>query len=204
MPDNENEEDTKRGGFNWIGLLLFLVVVGAQFAQPLLNTLSQFFMGQATAAQLGSSLSSFLPLLIGGLVVLFAVVPLLMSILRGLGSLTSTNDIPARIQMSSDGPGLPPSMRHMGGSSLNYSGMESYQQGDFTHTLQKSNARTQPRPYGMDLDKLAAEGMRTKQEYQAPGFEPIVSGKVVLFGILAAVLLLVGLSFGNWLSALLP
>lgn len=201
MPD---EEDTKKSGFNWIGLVLFLIVVGAQFIRPLFNTVSQFFVGQATAAQLGSSLSSFLPLLIAGLVVLFAVVPAFMAILRGLGSLSSSNDLPARTQMTTSGPGLPPSMQHMGSGSLNYSGMESHQSGDFTRTLQKSNARTSPRPYGMDLDKLAAEGMRTKEEYRAPGFEPVVSGKVVLFGILAVVLLFVGLSFGSWLSALLP
>lgn len=204
LPQMPDEEENKKSGFNWIGLVLFLLVVGSQFIRPLFNTVSQFFVGQATAAQLGSSLSAFLPLLIGGLVVLFAVVPAVMSILRGLGGLTSTNDIPARTQMTPSGSGLPPSLQHMGSGSLNYSGMESYQSGDFTRTLHKSNERTSPRPYGMDLDKLAAEGMRTKQDYQVPGFEPIVSGKIILFGILAVVLLFVGLSFGNWLSSLLP
>jgi uncharacterized membrane protein YphA (DoxX/SURF4 family) len=196
----------KNGGGNWIGILIFLLVIGSQFIPQLLNNLSGI-LGPATTQQLGAVLPSLVPFLIIGLIILSIVVPVIMAIGRGLGRLsesgsdmsytatnTPTTTYTASSSASSGMPKLPTSP--FGAPNLPTS------QGPFPRGVHLGQSRFEnansslsqlPRgvnmeiPRGIDMERLSARG--TPQRYTTPGFEPIVDGKVLAYGFVGLVLL---------------
>lgn len=242
---SETEQEEKKGcGSNLLGLLIFFLIAGSQFVQPALNMLSHV-LGQQTSQQLGSSLSSVLPIIIIGLVVLSVIVPILSGVIRVIGRLTQGNDTPAphpygrRPSSATSLPApsrLPASRTGQGGSSFPATSARSSPYGapfplaptpgstpssqatqsssspitstwgTYTSTMYTGKRETVSRPIGSgDLD---LEQMRTRmgipQMYQTPGFEPLVDGKVLTFGLLGAMVIGGSLVFGNWLVSVLP
>jgi hypothetical protein len=202
---DKQKKKQKEGGSNSIGFLIFALVVGSQFVIPLLQQFSQA-SGINTFQQLINSLSSFLPMIIVGLVVLSLVLPIIIGVFRTLGGLTegdaplssggmpsTMNDltrqadqIAARASARIGSSGLPESMQTLtqmsgpGGSSL-------------------------PRPTGISDQRLhAAKGYQGRETYQTPGVEPIISGKVLAYGILGALLFVGGGALAFWLPSVLP
>lgn len=231
--NRENETEQKKGcGSNIIGLLIFFLIAGSQFIQPVLNSLGQV-LGPQTAQQLGSSLSSLLPFIIVGLVVLSVIIPLLTAIARGVGQLGQGNNPPPPRPVNLPSPTtslpgqsrlppsrLPSSWPTQSGTTLPSSSYPSssiprrstgYSSPSTRSTTSASSIYTGggslPRPIltgtSMDMERMRVS-MGGQQPYKTPGFEPVVDGKVVTFGILGLLLLAGGIAFGNWLLSVLP
>lgn len=96
-PGAETEEEQQdEGGFNWVGIVIFLLVVGSQFLQPLLNYLGQF-IGQGAAQRVGGTLTNWLPMLVVGFIGLTIVIAVVRAIAGGV----------SRIQQSTEGAASP-------------------------------------------------------------------------------------------------
>jgi hypothetical protein len=217
---NQRNKKKSNGG-NWIGILIFLLVVGSQFLPQVLNNLSNV-LGPATAQQLSAMLPSLVPIIILGLIILSIVVPLISAVGRGLGRLsengsdtsytaTTMTSSTTYAASSSQGSGLPnlPSSP-FGPPNLPTS------QGPFPRGVHLGQSRWDsasgsysqlPRginmeiPRGIDMERVSARA--TRQQYSTPGFEPIIDGKVLGYGIVAAVVIVGVLVLGAVLFGLI-
>ncbi|NJL32737.1 MAG: hypothetical protein HC893_01375 [Chloroflexaceae bacterium] len=110
--DNRNKNNIS----NWLGILFFVIFLGAQFIQPLFNMLAQF-IGQATAQRLGASLAPLLPIVVIGLVVISILVSVMSAIGRGVTRMRDSvelpgPDLPRQMEIPPlTAPGLPPLTR---------------------------------------------------------------------------------------------
>lgn len=194
------KKDTGKGLSNWIGIIVFLLVIGSQFVQPLLHILSQV-LGHAAAAQIGISLSSLLPMLIVGLVILSIVVSVLSGLVRALRRLGESSDSPtggglagmSSLEMPAwtEQPVRMPSAPAQKTPPPGYSPSASYQ------------PPALPRGINISTRSLTSQPAPARP-YQKPDFDPLVSGKVILFGIVGIVVLAGGLAVGAWLNSVLP
>jgi hypothetical protein len=176
------------------------------------------FGQSATVQQILSSLPS-LPVLIGGIIVLAIVGSVISSFLNSLGAVKSGADSQGQTYLSTssmpsspiDRTNLPTSW---GSSNYNYTTAST---SPFPRGVHLGHARPerslerryQPpqnanlqMPRSIDMERVSRSA--TPSRYHTPGFEPIVNGKVLVFGILGALLAIGALVFGNWLAGILP
>jgi uncharacterized membrane protein YphA (DoxX/SURF4 family) len=200
-PQRDQRAKKKNGGGNWIGILIFLLVIGSQFIPQLLNNLSGI-LGPATTQQLSAVLPSLVPFFIIGLIILSIVVPVIMAVGRGLGRLSESGSdtsytATGYTASSSQGSGMP----QLPSSPFGVPNLPT-SQGPFPRGVHLGQSRFEnansslsqlPRgvnmeiPRGIDMERLSARG--TPQRYTTPGFEPIVDGKVLAYGFVGLVLL---------------
>jgi hypothetical protein len=212
-PQRDQRAKKKNGGGNWIGILIFLLVIGSQFIPQLLNNLSGI-LGPATTQQLSAVLPSLVPFFIIGLIILSIVVPVIMAVGRGLGRLSESGSdtsytATGYTASSSQGSGMP----QLPSSPFGVPNLPT-SQGPFPRGVHLGQSRFEnansslsqlPRgvnmeiPRGIDMERLSARG--TPQRYTTPGFEPIIDGKVLTYSIVGmlmfgGVLLLLARLFG--------
>src|SRR5262245_30719945 len=146
-PDNR-----KRRGFNWssaIGWIIFILIVAAR---PILQIVQSLFGGKIA---LPSNLASFIPLAIGGLVVLSIVV----AALRAIGNATRSGS--PQLPTDSSRPISPPSapMPPFGGA-----------------------ASRQPPP-APSPQAFTLPGSAQQQRLPAPRFDPLINPLVLGLGV---------------------
>jgi hypothetical protein len=203
-PRNRSQKKESEG-LNWLGPLIFLLVIGSQFVVPLLQNLSQF-IGQNTAQQLSGSISNLLPFIIAGLVILAIVVPIIRGIFSAIGSIGESSSMPQTGGLSPTpqsnysryadlpaAPALPGSKRELPAAfdTLPRPSLSSL-----------SSPLARPRGHGMD--KIRSGQLNRSPNYKTPGFEPIIDGKVLAFGLAALVLIGGALLLTGWLATVLP
>jgi hypothetical protein len=212
-PQNTQRDERgkkKNGGGNWIGILIFLLVIGSQFIPQILNNLSGI-LGQATTQQLGAVLPSLVPVIIIGLIILSIVVPVVLAVGRGLGRLsegssdmsyTASGSQTTYTTSSSQGSGMPqlpaspfgppnlPTSQGPVPRGVNLGGSRFETANSSLSQLPRGVNMEIPR--GIDMERVSARA--TRQRYTTPGFEPIIDGKVLAYGFVAVVLVVGGLA----------
>jgi hypothetical protein len=209
-------EQKRKSGINWAGILVFLLIAGSQFMPGLINGIQNMFGQSATVQQILSSLPS-LPMLIAGIIVLAIVGSVISSFLGSLGAVKSGADSQNSTYLSTSSmPSSPIDKTNLPTSwgSIDYTKSSSspFPRGVHLGHAQPERSlerRYQP-PQGVNLQAPRSVDMEqisrsaTPSRYQTPGFEPLVNGKVLVFGILGALLAIGALIFGNWLAGILP
>jgi hypothetical protein len=170
MQQEPERTPRKKGGFNWFGLLVFVIIVfGARIVRFVQNLLA------GASIQLPQGFDPFLAL--AGLVVLVAVVSTAAGVLRSAQRRSETR-LPTTLQGLPRGSNAP--MPPFGGS-------------------RTSTGRSMPRR--VDL----SSAYRSEQQLpQAPRFEPIISGRVLAFGVVGLLVLLGVLGLSGVLGQVLP
>jgi hypothetical protein len=213
-------EQKRKSGINWAGILVFLLIAGSQFVPGILNSIQNMFGQSATIQQIMRSLPS-LPMLIGGIIILAIVGSVISSFLNSLGAVKSGADSQNSTYLSTSSmPSSPIDRTSMptswGASDYNYTKSSSSPFPRGVHLGQTHPERSLERQYqyqlpqginlqtprSLDIERVSRSA--TPNRYQTPGFEPVVNGKVLVFGILGALLAIGAMLFGNWLAWLLP
>jgi hypothetical protein len=216
---SDQRNNRKKSGGNWIGIIIFLIIFGSQFIPQILNSVQQV-IGQGTAQQLAGSISSLAPILITGAIVLLALWSVVSGITRGMGSLntpsrmpTSTGGNSAYIDASNiDTTTLPlspfpqskvptswntsspfPPGVHLGDTNLDRA---------LTYSSQIPRGVNMEIPRSVNMEQISRSA--TPSRYHTPGFEPLVNGAVLMYGILVVLLVGGGLMFLGWMNGLLP
>lgn len=223
MEDSTNNQNRrKNGGGNWIGILIFLLIVGSQFFPSIIQNITQIF-GQSAGMQIGTSLTALLPYIIAGVVILSIVWSVLSNITRSTGSGTSmprtTLERPGSLSSSPYERSRPLSSSTTGHVNLPTTSWKSGGQGSpFPPGVHLGQSRPEaataaysqlPRginmeiPRSINMERLSAS-IRHGNPYKTPGFEPMVDPKLIVFGVLGLMLIVGGLMFGVWISSVLP
>lgn len=164
QPPHEREPKRKEG-FNWVGLIIFLVLIlGPRIGQLVSQLVRSVSGGTVTIG------TNALPLILGGLIVVIT----LLAVGQGVRNAARRSET----QMPTPVP-LPPAART-----------------ELPRPVALPNNRTRLPPSVQQQRRLEQRSLETRQQNLPgpPRFEPIISGKVLAFGILG--LLLLGLVFG--------
>jgi hypothetical protein len=158
-------------------------------------------------------------MLIAGIIILAIVGSVISSFLGRLGSITSGADSQNSNYLSTssmpsspiDRTSLPTSW---GSSDYNYtkSSASPFPRGvhlgharperSLEHRYQPPQNVNLQMPRSVNMEQVSRSA--TPSRYQTPGFEPVVNGKVLVFGILGALFAIGAMAFGNWLAGILP
>lgn len=170
------ERNRRKNSGSWIGILIFLfLVLGPQIARVISQLVSQITGGTVTIG------TNIIPLLIGGVI----IVATLIAVGRALRGITEqsetrlpTSTTPPPTSVQRDQPTLPPP---------------------------PYGSRPSPPPAARNFPKdVDRSDINPQQLPGTPRFEPIVDGKVLLFGIVGAILIGVVFVVSAVLSGALP
>ncbi len=222
--DQSSGKKKKKGNNigNVISILIFVAIFGSQFFSPtVIQNITQGvsqFIGQTTGFQIGTSLVSWIPILIIGFIVLSIVWSVVASIGRNL---SRNSEVPSPMNTTTVS-----SPTSSGQSTLSN---PSVKLGSSTYNTRTMNnaARQQQFPPGVNLgqsDPNAAfssysrlprginmeipRGVNMEQvskaatpnRYKTPGFEPVIDGKILGYGLFGLLLISGVLGFGAWLA----
>jgi len=163
MQHSPERPPKKKNDFNWVGILIFLLLIlGPQIGRVVSHLVSSVSGGTMTI-----STSSVLPLLIGGLV----AVTMLVAVGQAVRNASRRGESRLPTSMSP-----PPSMRN----NLPRPSSTPYGRSSQPPTVRRQRA-------------LDQRGIETRQQSLPgpPKFEPIISGKVLIIGVLGLLLLAV-------------
>ncbi len=163
MQHSPERPPKKKNDFNWVGILIFLLLIlGPQIGRVVSHLVSSISGGTVAIGT-----SSVLPLLIGGLV----AITMLVVVGQAVRNVSRRGESRLPTSMS------PPS------------------------TMRNNLPRPSSTPYGQSSQPPTARrqraldqrGFETRQQHlpKPPKFEPIISGKVLIIGVLGLLLLAV-------------
>lgn len=224
--DQSSRNKKKKGNSlgNVISIIIFVAIFSQFFSPALIQNIIQSvsqFVGQTTGLQIGTSLGSWIPILIIGFIVLSIVWSVVTAIGRNLGRnsempspmSTTTVSRPTSSGQSASYNNPSPSGK-LGSSTYNTSTMNNaarQQQfppgvhlGQADPNAAFSSYSRLPRginmeiPRGVNMEQVSKAA--TPNRYKTPGFEPVIDGKILGYGLFGLLLITGVLGFGVWLA----